>query len=134
MKQVALGGFWKNTEMYPGPLRQLGWSSLKHQLGAFTYYLIYFFFYQGFITDTNDSQDRKGREGTIFYSNLPLPPVHEHWDIYLQLCMWDDYHVFLIATLVFTRLLLDEIYHLIELLFEWLTDDSMFACLMMNWY
>ena len=44
--------------------------------------------------------------------------------------MWDDYHVFLIATLVFTRLLPDEIYHLIELLFEWLIDDAMFVCLL----
>ena len=44
--------------------------------------------------------------------------------------MWDDYHVFLIATLVFTRLLLDEIYHLIELPFEWLIDDAMFICLL----
>ena len=34
----------------------------------------------------------------MFYSTLPLPPAHEHWDIYLQLCMWDDYHAFLIAT------------------------------------
>ena len=75
----------------------------------------YFFFLSGFsITDTNDSQNSVGREETIFYSILPLPPAHEHWDIYLQLCIWDDYHVFLMATLVFTRLLLDEIYHLIE--------------------
>ena len=44
--------------------------------------------------------------------------------------MWDDYHVFLIATLVFARLLLDEIYHLIELPFEWLIDDAMFDCLL----
>ena len=44
--------------------------------------------------------------------------------------MWDDYHVFLIATLVFTRLLLDEIYHLIELPFEWLIDDAIFVCLL----
>ena len=71
-------------------------------------------------TDTDDSQDNRGREGTIFYSTLPLPPAHEHSDIYLQLCMWDDYHIFLIAPPVFTRLLLDEIYHLIELLFDWL--------------
>ena len=40
---------------------------------------------------------------------------------HLQLCMWDDYHIFLIASLVFTRLLLDEIYYrLIELPFDWL--------------
>ena len=44
--------------------------------------------------------------------------------------MWDGYHVFLIATLVFTKLLLDEIYHLIELPFEWLIDDAMFICLL----
>ena len=79
------------------------------------------FFPSGFsFTDTDDSQDSKGREGTIFYSTLPLPPAHQHSDIYLQLCMWDDYHIFLIAPLVFTRLLLDEIYQLIELPFDWL--------------
>ena len=89
-----------------------------------------FFFHQIFFTDTNDSKDSWGREGTIFYSTLPLPSAHEHWDIYLQLCMWDDYHIFLIATLVFTRLLLDEIYYFIELPFEWLIDDAMFVCLL----
>ena len=44
--------------------------------------------------------------------------------------MWDGYHVFLIATLVFTRLLLDEIYHFIVLPFEWLIDDAMFVYLL----
>ena len=37
------------------------------------------------MTDTGDLQDSKGRKGTIFYSTLPLPPAHEHSDIYLQL-------------------------------------------------
>ena len=32
--------------------------------------------------------------------------------------------------LVFTRLLLDEIHHLIELSFESVTRDAMFACLL----
>ena len=83
--------------------------------------MLHFFFLSGFsFTDTDDSQGSRGREGSIFYSTLPLPPAHEHSDIYLQLCTWDDYHIFLIAALVFTRLLLDEIYHLIELLFDWL--------------
>ena len=90
-----------------------------------------FFFLSGFFfTDTDDSQDSRGMEGTIFYSTLPLPPAHEHWDNYLQLCIWDYYHVFLITTLVFTRLLLNEIYHLIELPFEWLIDNPMFVCLL----
>ena len=91
---------------------------------------IIFFSIKFSFTDTDDSQDSRGRERTIFYSTLPLSLAHEHWDIYLQLCMWDDHHVFLIATLVFTRLLLDEIYHLIELPFDWLYDDAMFACLL----
>ena len=97
-----------------------------------------FFSIRVFFTDTNNSQDSRGREGTIFCSTLPLLPAHEHWDIYLQLCMWNDYYVLLIATLVFTRLLLDEIYHLIELpidwlsdwLIDWLIDDPMFVSLL----
>ena len=44
--------------------------------------------------------------------------------------MWDDYHVFLITTIVFTRLLLDEIYHFIELPFDWLFGDAIFVCLL----
>ena len=84
---------------------------------------IYIYIYQGFLSQMLTIY-------SIFYSTLPLPLAHEHSDIYLQLCMWGDYHVFLIATLVFTRLLLDEIYHLIELLFDWLIDDAMFVCLL----
>ena len=38
----------------------------------------------------------------------------------LQLCTWDDYHIFLITPRVFTELPLDENYHLIELPFDWL--------------
>ena len=46
------------------------------------------FFLSGFsFTDTDDSHNGRGREGTIFYSTLPLPPAHKHSDIYLQLCM-----------------------------------------------
>ena len=84
-------------------------------------YLFIYLFYQGFLSpDTNNSKDSRGREGNIFYSTLPFPPTHGHSHIYLQLYMWDDYHIFLIAPPVVTRLLLDEIYHLIELLFDWL--------------
>ena len=100
------------------------------------FHFISLFFLSGFsFTDTDDSQDSRGREGTIFYSTLPLPPAHEHSEIYLQLCMWDDYHIFLMAPLVFTRLLLDEIYHLNELLFDWLIDDVTFDfCLSIFWF
>ena len=45
-----------------------------------------FFFLSGFFfTVTDDSQDSRAREGTIFYSILPFPPAHEHSDIYLYL-------------------------------------------------
>ena len=73
-----------------------------------------------FSTDTNDPQDSRGKDETIFFSTLLLPPAHKHPDIHLQLCMSDDYHIFSMALLVFTRLLLDEIYHLIKLHFNWL--------------
>ena len=88
----------------------------------------HFFSIRVFFTDIDDSQDSRGREGAIFYSTLPLPLAHKHWDIYLQLCMWDEYHIFLITTLVFARLLLDEIYHLIGLPCEWLIDQTLFLC------
>ena len=38
----------------------------------------FFFLSRFFFTDTDDSQDSRGREGTIFYSTLPLPSAHEH--------------------------------------------------------
>ena len=44
--------------------------------------------------------------------------------------MCDDYHVFLIEALAFTRLLIDAIYHLIELPFDWLIDNAMFVYLL----
>ena len=52
---------------------------------------------------------QQGKGWDHFNYTLPLSPAHEHSDINLQLCMWDGYHIFLIAPLVFTRLLLDEI-------------------------
>ena len=80
-----------------------------------------FFFYQAFLSRTLTTHRTAGEgRGPFFYSTLPLPPAHKHSGTYLQLCMWDDYHMFLIAPLVFTRLLRGEIYQLIELLFDWL--------------
>ena len=106
--------------------------AIKSKTAFSTFAFPSFFSIRVFFTDTDDSQGSRGREGTIFYFTLPLPPVHEHWDIYLQPCMWDDHHVFLITTLVFTRLLLDETYHLIKLPFEWLIVDAMIVCLLVE--
>ena len=103
----------------------MNWENYHIDLASF-----FLFFFLSQFSFTDDSQDSRGREGTIFYSTLPLLPAHEHWDIYLQLYMWDDYNGFLIATLVFTRLLLDELYHLIDLPFDWLIDDATFVYLL----
>ena len=97
-----------------------------------------FFFLLGLsFTDTNDSGDSRVRERTISYSTLPLPLAHKHSDIYLQLCMWDDYHMFLIAPLVLNRLLLDDILlpYRITISYRitiWLIDDVklIFVCLL----
>ena len=89
-----------------------------------------FFFLSEFsFTDTNNLQDWV--EGRVLYSSLPLPSTHEHSDIYLQLCIWDDCHVFLIASLVITRLLLHEICHLGVLSFDnwwWNVNFCLFSC------
>ena len=59
--------------------------------------------------------EQQAKGGNHLYSSLPLVPTQEHWDIYLQLCMWDDYHKILFLSFITTRLLLNEIYHLTEL-------------------
>ena len=81
------------------------------------------FLLSGFsFTDTDNSNDRRGREGTIFYSTIALPPAHKHSDIYLKLCMWDDYHIFLITPLVLTATRQDLQTYRITI---WLIDDVM---------
>ena len=52
--------------------------------------------------------------GDHLYSSLLFPPAHRYSGIYLQLYIWDDYHVFSNTLLVATRLLPDELYHLVE--------------------
>ena len=85
-------------------------------------------------TDTDDAKDSRGREGTIFCSTLPLPPAHEHSEMYLQLCTWDDCNLFLFALLVFTRLLLDERFPTLSSYQTiWLTDDAMLMSLFIWW-
>ena len=78
---------------------------------------------------------QQGREGTIFCSTLPFSLVLKRLDIYLRLCRWDDYYIFLIARLVFTRLPLDEIYHLVKLLFNWMIMWCWFSFVsLMIWF
>ena len=76
---------------------------------------MYFLLDQGFLSQTLTIHSTAGEGGDHLYSSLPIPIAHDNSDIYLQLCMWGDHHVFLIASFLVTRLLLDEIYHLTEL-------------------
>ena len=56
----------------------------KYQLNFIQREYVSVFFLLGFsFTNTDDSQDSRGREETIFYSTLPLPSsAHKHLDIY----------------------------------------------------
>ena len=104
--------FW-NTFVWNNFIIWNIYTQVIHHISALQHFLYHFiccttiFFLSGFsFTDIDNSQDSRGREGT-FFPILPLPPAHEHSDNYLQLCAWDDYYIFLIAPLVFTRLQLD---------------------------
>ena len=73
--------------------------------------LLGIFFLPGFsFTNNVYLQNSREKEGTIFISLFlsTTSTRREHSDIYLQLCMWGRYHVFLIAHLLTTRLLLDD--------------------------
>ena len=82
--------------------------------------ILYIFFYQVLSqTLTIHTIAGEGR-GPYFYSSLSLQSVHEHSDIYLQFCLWDDNHVVLIAPLVITRFttLLNYQYTVLEIQFR----------------
>ena len=79
-----------------------------------------FFFYQGFLSRTLMTHRTEGEERGPFF--IPLYHFHPLTNIQTFICNFacEMTIIFLIAPLVFTRLLLDEIYHLIELPFDWL--------------
>ena len=117
------------------PFSNVPYSSFQKSetLEAFFLYQVFFHRHWQFT-----GQQGKGGDDTLYHLEytLPLPPAHEPWDLYLQLCMWNDYHVFLVATFEVTRLLLDEIDHIIKLPF-WLIDWLMMQCLfiyLINWF
>ena len=55
--------------------------SMWNHLDIFCNHLVFSFCIRFFFADTDDSQDSRGRKGTILYSTLPLPPSHEHWTL-----------------------------------------------------
>ena len=70
------------------------WLLLSY-FGQLSLSLFCFCFLSGFsFTTTDNSQETKRREGTLFNFTLSLPPAHKHSDIYLQLCTWDGHHIF----------------------------------------
>ena len=62
--------------------------------------LIYIYFMSVFFYRHSQFTGQKEREGDNFCSSVQFPLAHEYSEIYFQLCMWDDYHAFLIAPLV----------------------------------
>ena len=95
-------------------------NSFFHQLYINNMYLFFIrVFFHGHWRLTG--QQGKREDHLLLHSTSPIYS-------YLQLCMWDKDHIFLIAPLAFSRLLLDEIYHLMELLFDWLID-----CWLIDW-
>ena len=66
--------------------------TLRRESLANEWFNIPFFFCQGFLSRKLTTHRTAGEGGRRhhFYSTLPLPPAHEHPDIYSQLCMWDD--------------------------------------------
>ena len=82
------------------------------------YFRITIFSIRVFLLGTLNNHVTEREERRLSF--IPPLPTHEHSEIFLQVCMWDGYHIFLIVPRVFTRLLLDEIYHLIELSLDWL--------------
>ena len=119
------------------PLR--GWNSPKMAFIANCFPIRVFFHRHWRFT----GQQGKGVDDTLHHLKytLPLPPTHEPWDLYLQLYMWDDYHVFLVATLCLPdchsmRLTTLSNYHF-DWLIDWLIDWLMMECLFvyfMNWF
>ena len=102
-----------NTSVRLQPLAQV----VSNVLYLFCFWV---FSYQSFISQTLTTQKTAGERREPYFISLYrfhlLTNIHTY---ILQLSKWDDYHRFLIAPLVFTRLLLDVIYHLIRLLFNW---------------
>ena len=65
-------------------------------------YFNIFNIFQYFLLSFTVTDYSRGKGEDHLYSFLPIPSAHEDSDIYLQLWIWDDYHVFLIAPLVIT--------------------------------
>ena len=78
---------------------------------------ILFFSIRFSFTDTDDSLDSRGKERTILSFLCHFRPLRNIQTFICNFACEIRYYVLLMASLVFTRLLLVEIYHFIELQF-----------------
>ena len=90
------------------------------------------FFLSGFsFTDTDDSLDSKGRAGNhlLFQSTSTSTRSRTLKHLFATLHLRWLLRIFNRNACVY-QTVLDGIYHIIELPFEWLIDDAMFVCLL----
>ena len=95
---------------------------------AFYVYLLINFFYRGFLSQTLMIHMTAGEGRGPSFISLYYVYLLTNIETFICNFVWPEYHIFLMETLVFTRL--NEIYHFIEWPFHWLTDDAMFVCLL----
>ena len=95
----------------------------RHALLEFFFVCFFFCFFQGFVSRTLTTHRTAGEGTGPFF----IPLYHFHPLTKIQtFSIWNDYHIFLISTLVFTRLLLDEILPPYRITI-WLIDDVQFV-------
>ena len=109
-------------------MKYYGLAFIKNVFGFLFFFSIRVFFHEHWWLT-----GQQGKGGTIFYSALPLPPAPEHSDIYLQLCMWDDYHIFNCTACIYqTTTRWDLPPYRINI---WLIDDvTLSFCLFTSWF
>ena len=102
------------------------WKPICHGYCSFFLSVFFFFFFFFFFFRHWWFTGQQGKRRGHFYFSLSHSTVHGHSDLYLQLCMWDNCHIFSVALLLSTKLLLNEIYHLIDSPFDWLVMECYF--------
>ena len=104
--------------------------------------VVCFFFYHDFFhSKALTIHQTAGERVEHLYPSLLCPPALEHWCIFLQFCIWDDYRLCLIAAHVISSFLLNEICPLLQNK-TWLNDNfkgmigtlvHLFAVLHLRW-
>ena len=107
-----------NFDWKPNNIRIEKFHDLMNSMG------LIFFFHQGFLSQTLTILQGKGGEQLLFHSTTSTHSQNLLANLHVK---WLS-HIFN-RKAMFTKLLLDEIYHLIKLPFEWLIDWWCNVCL-----